>query len=144
MKLHYKAATKEGKIIRGILDAKDVNEAAIYLRNKEYLPIQIRKQESDLKLLSVIGIKKVKTNELVVFTRQMSSMLSSGLTLIRCLQLFRDQAQNSQMAEVIGGVISDVEEGKSFSSAIAKYPDVFSPIYVSLIKAGESPGLLDK
>ncbi|OGH06263.1 MAG: hypothetical protein A2W22_02635, partial [Candidatus Levybacteria bacterium RBG_16_35_11] len=144
MKLHYKAATKEGKIIRGILDAKDVNEAALYLRSKDYLPIQIKKQEADLKLLNIIGFRKIKTNEIVVFTRQMSSMLSSGLTLIRCLQLFRDQAQNPRMAEVIGGVISDVEEGKNLSLAISKYPDVFSPIYVSLIKAGESSGLLDK
>lgn len=144
MKLHYKAATKEGKIIQGILDAKDINEAALYLRNKEYLPIQIRKQESNLNLLGALGIKKVKTNEVVIFTRQMSSMLSSGLTLIRCLELYREQAQNSQMAEVIGGVATDIEGGKSFSAAIAKHPDVFSLIYVSLIRAGESSGLLDK
>jgi type IV pilus assembly protein PilC len=144
MKLHYKAATKEGKIIQGILEAKDINEAVSYLRNKEFLPIQIKKQEADTKILSMFGIGKVKTNELVIFTRQMSSMLSSGLTLIRCLELYREQSQNAQMAEIIGGVISDVEEGKSFSSAIAKYPNVFTTIYVSLIKAGESSGLLDK
>ena len=144
MKLHYKAATKEGKIVSGILEAKDVNEAVLYLRNKEFFPIQIKKQENDLKVLTLFGLGKVKTNELVLFTRQMSSMLSSGLTLIRCLELYREQTQNPQMAEVIGGVISDVEEGKPFSAAIAKYPDVFTPIYVSLIKAGESSGLLDK
>jgi len=144
VKLHYKAATKEGKIVQGILEAKDVNEAVLYLRNKEFLPIQIKKQEGDLKILSLFGIGKVKTNELVLFTRQMSSMLSSGLTLIRCLELYREQSQNAQMAEVIGGVISDVEEGKNFSSAIAKYPNVFTPIYISLIKAGEASGLLDK
>jgi type IV pilus assembly protein PilC len=144
MKLHYKAATKEGKVVQGVLDAKDIKDAIVYLRNKEFLPINIKKAESDSTFLSLLGKKSVKTNEIVLFTRQMSSMLSSGLTLIRCLELYRTQTQNEQMGEVIGEVIGDVEEGKSFSAAISKHPKVFSPIYVSLIKAGESSGLLDK
>ena len=144
MKLHYKAATKEGKIVQGLLDANDINEAALYLHNKELLPIQISKQDAGLKIANFLPFNKVKANDIILFTRQISSMLSSGLTLMRCLEIFRDQIQNDRMAEVVGGIISDVEEGKTFSSALAKYPDVFSPIFVSSIKAGESSGLLDK
>jgi len=145
MKLHYKATTPDGKIIQGIMDANDVNEAVSYLRGKDLFPIQIRKQGENLLLQKFLPFfNKISANDLILFTRQLSSMLSSGLTLLRALQIFKDQIQNEAMIEVVSGVMNDIEEGKSFSFAIAKYPDVFSPIYVSLIKAGESSGLLDK
>lgn len=145
MKLHYKATGPDGKIIQGIMEANDVNEAASYLRGKDLFPIQIKKQGENLLLQKFLPfLNKISSNDLILFTRQMSSMLSSGLTLLRALQIFKEQIKNEAMIEVVSGVINDIEEGKSFSFAIAKYPDVFSPIYISLIKAGESSGLLDK
>ncbi|PIP75057.1 MAG: hypothetical protein CO135_03195 [Candidatus Levybacteria bacterium CG_4_9_14_3_um_filter_35_16] len=144
MKLRYKVATKEGKIIQGLIDAKEISEAANYLRNKDYMVIKIERKDPDsvLKILSVFN--KPKTTDLVLFTRQLSSMLQSGLTLMRALEILRDQIQNQAMAEVISGIITDIEGGKTLSSALIKYPDVFSRIYISLIKAGESSGLLDQ
>ncbi|PIZ98577.1 MAG: hypothetical protein COX78_03010, partial [Candidatus Levybacteria bacterium CG_4_10_14_0_2_um_filter_35_8] len=135
MKLRYKVATKEGKIIQGLIDAKEISEAANYLRNKDYMVIKIERKDPDsvLKILSVFN--KPKTTDLVLFTRQLSSMLQSGLTLMRALEILRDQIQNQAMAEVISGIITDIEGGKTLSSALIKYPDVFSRIYISLIKA---------
>lgn len=144
MKLHYKATTPDGKIVQGVMDANDVNEAATYLRGKDLFPIQIKKQ-GDLVLQKILPFfNKISSNDLILFTRQLSSMLAAGLTLLRALQIFKEQIQNEAMIEVVSGIINDVQEGKSFSYAIAKYPDIFSPIYISLIKAGESSGLLDK
>lgn len=144
MKLRYKAATADGKLINGIIDAKEVLDAANYLRSKELLPIKIEKESSSPVAQFVSSFNKVKSQDLIIFTRQLSSMLSSGLTLMKALEILRDQVQNKAMSEIVSGIISDVEGGKNLSSAISKFPATFSPIYISLIKAGENSGLLDK
>lgn len=144
MKLRYKATTKDGKVVKGLMDAKDQSEAAQYLRSKELFPIEVSKQKDDMFSKILPFFNKIGTGDIILFTRQLSSMLASGLTLLRALQIFKEQIENETMMEVVTGIISDIEEGKTFSSAIAKHPNVFSPIYVSLIKAGESSGLLDK
>lgn len=143
MRLRYKAATKEGKISLGLLDAKSIPEAANYLRSKQLLPIQITKVDNEI-LTSLPMFNTVKTSDLVLFTRQLSSMLSSGLTLMRSLEILKEQIQNQKMSEVITTVINDVQEGKGFGESLSKHPTVFSQIYVSIIKAGETSGLLDK
>lgn len=143
MKLLYRAVTKDGKAVRGIIEAKDKTEAASYLRRREFIPIQIT-----LESKSILGylpfLNKTSNADIVFFTRQLSSMLASGLTLMQSLRILKDQVENAALSGVVNGLITDVEEGKSFSSAIEKYPAVFSPIYISLIKAAESSGLLDK
>lgn len=144
MKLRYKATTPQGKIIRGLMEANDEKEAANYLRSKNMVPIEISKQTTDILNRFFPFLSKVGNNDLILFTRQLSSMLSSGLTLLKALQIFKEQIENEAMVEIVSGIINDIEEGKTFSYAIAKYPQVFSPIYVSSIKAGESSGLLDK
>lgn len=143
MKLTYKAATKNGKIIQGILEAKDTKDAAYLLRKKELTPITIKVQSGqDLSALFPF-LKKHKIKDLILFTRQLSSMLTSGLTLVQALHTLENQLQKSTMQDIVGGIIADVEEGKTFSQAISKYPEVFSPIYISLIQAGESAGFLE-
>lgn len=143
MKLRYKASTKDGRIVQGVIDAKDETEALSYLRAKDLLPIQV-KEGADIMTKYFSFLNKLGNKDIILFTRQISSMLTSGLTLMRSLQIYKDQLQNPQMKDLVGGIISDIEEGKSLSFAISKHPDVFSPIYISLIKAGESAGLLDK
>lgn len=143
MRLRYKAATKDGKVTTGLLEAKDITSAASYLRSKELLPISITEVEN--KLTSYIPfLNRVKTQDLIIFTRQMSSMLSSGLTLLRALEILKDQIESAAMSEVVNSLINDVSEGRTFAQAMEKHPKVFSPIYVSIIQAGESSGLLDK
>ncbi|MBI2034465.1 MAG: type II secretion system F family protein [Candidatus Levybacteria bacterium] len=143
MRLRYKAATKEGKLTQGLLDAKGIEEAALYLRSKGFLPIQIVRIDNNISTILPF-LNNVKTQDLILFTRQLSSMLSSGLTVMKSLEILKDQIQNPAMAEIITTIINDVSEGKTLSGAISKHPKVFSNIYVSIIKAGESSGLLDK
>ncbi len=144
MRLRYKAITRDNKIIRGLVDANDINEAASYLRSKNLVPITITQDSQDnfFKKLPFLG--RIKNSDSIVFTRQLSSMLSSGLTLIRSLEILKEQFTNEAMLEATSNIITDIEEGKTFSSAISKFPDIFSPIYVSIIKSAESSGLLDK
>lgn len=144
MKLRYKAATKEAKVVQGTLEAKSLEEAANYLRGKEMIPVKIELDtDRPWKNLPFLG-KGIKSSDLVLFTRQLSSMLSSGLTLMRSLEILKDQMENPAMQDVVLQVISEVEEGKTLADAMAKHPKVFSPIYVSIIRAGEKSGLLDK
>lgn len=145
MKLSYKAVTKEGKSIDGLIEARDEKEAANYLRSKDFIPIKIEKKErSNIMDLIPFFSSKVKSSNVVVFTRQLSSMLTSGITLVRSLTIIKGQTTNSALIGVLDSMIRDIEEGKNLSSALTKYPNIFSSVYVSLIKAAESSGLLDK
>lgn len=143
MKLLYRAVNTKGKITRGLVEAKDEEEAAAFLRKQELTPITIKAYNPRSSLKALLN-RKSASSDLVFFTRQISSMLTSGLTLMQSLQILKGQIQNPAMTEVVNGLIANIEEGKSFSLAIAKYPNVFSPIYISLIQAAESAGLLDK
>lgn len=143
MKLSYKAAGEDGKIIRGEIDAKSQIEAAAFLRSKQLTPISIEKKPEKSFLKSLPFINKSTSKDRVFFTRQTSSMLTAGLTLMQALTILKDQTQSSTMKIVIAGLIMNIEEGRSFSLALQRYPNLFSPVYVSLIKAAETSGLLD-
>lgn len=144
MRLRYKAITQDGKKIRGFVEASQEKDAASYLRQRNLIPVEIKEDKETDILRKLPGFGKVKGKDLVLFTRQLSSMLASGLTLIKALQILKDQVSNKILQETIGGCLLDLEEGKPFSASIAKYPEIFSPVYISLVKAGEESGLLDK
>lgn len=145
MKLYYKAVTNKGESIDGLIEARDASEAAVYLRSKELFPIKIVKKEKSKfeNLIPFLG-EKIKSSEVVSLTRQLSSMLTSGLTLLRSLEILKNQIGNRALTDIVDSIIKDIQEGASFSRAIAKYPAVFSPIYIALVEASEESGLLDK
>jgi type IV pilus assembly protein PilC len=144
MRIRYKASDRTGIISRGLVDAKSTQEAVEYLRQKELMPISVDRIDNkfwtDLPFFS----SKIKSNDLILFTRQLSSMLSSGLTLIRALELLKAEIKNQAFVEVITTVTNDIQEGKTMTQALAKHPKVFNQIYISIISAGEQSGLLDK
>ena len=145
MKLYYKAVTNKGESMEGFIEARDPSEAAAYLRSKELVPIKIVKREKSKfeNLIPFLG-EKIKSSEIVSLTRQLASMLSSGLTLLRSLEILRNQIGNHALVDIADSLIKDIQEGSSFSRAIAKHPAVFSPVYIALIEASEGSGLLDK
>lgn len=143
MVLLYKAATHEGKIVRGIIEAKDIKEAASYLRSHKLLPISIDEhKDNPLSAFFTYG-GRITQADLSFFTRQIASMLNSGLTLVQSLNILRNQIKKKEMTDVINQITSSIEGGSTFSQAVASHPKLFSPIYISLIKAGETSGLLD-
>lgn len=144
MKLSYRAVQKDGKIVSGMLDAKDAKEAVTYIRNKGLFPIKISLLREGGFASYIPFLHKVGGKDLVFFTRQLASMITSGLTLLQSLSILKDQIEKPVMRETVSNVISEVEDGRPFSLALEKHSDIFSPIYVSLIKAAETSGLLDK
>jgi type IV pilus assembly protein PilC len=144
MKLYYHAVTQDGTTIRGLIEAKNVEEAAHSLRLHQLTPIKIipSRQKGIARFFPFL--QRVSSTDLIFFTQQLSSMLISGLTLMQALSIMKNEAQNPMMAEIIQTIVTDLEDGKAFSSAIEKYPQLFSPIYISLVRTAESGGLIDK
>jgi len=144
MRLYYRAVTQDGKTIKGLIEARDIREAANYLRKHQLTPVKILPQTRTGLAQYLPFLKKTSTNDLVFFTRQLASMLTSGLTLVQSLNILQNQIENPAMTEVVQGIINDVEDGKTYSLALQKYPHIFNPLYIALIKTAESSGLLDK
>ena len=144
MRLYYRAVTKDGKTIRGLIEARDVNEAALYLRQHQFVPVQIIAENKAGFTRFFSFLHPVKASDVVFFTRQLASMITSGLTLLQALNVLKNQVQNVAMAAMIQGIITDIEDGAMLSKALEKYPSTFSTIYIALVKTAESSGLLDK
>ncbi len=87
--------------------------------------------------------ERVKAQELTVMTRQLATMISSGMTLLRAFYVLEDQIENKKLAATVGAVREDIESGLAFSDALGKHPKVFSPLYVSMVRAGETGGVLE-
>ena len=88
--------------------------------------------------------KRVKAAELTIMTRQLATMVSSGMTLLRAFYVLEDQVENPKFKEVLGAVREDIESGLNFSDALDKHPKVFGPLYVAMIRAGEAGGVLEQ
>lgn len=139
----YQATNASGKTIQGTLSATDKTSAMTLMRDQGLRPISLEIQSSVKKGGKGLFKPKVKITDLVLFTRQLSTMVSAGVPLLRALTTMRDQVENPTLREIISDMIKDVQGGISLADAMAKHPDVFSDIYVNMIRAGEAAGIVD-
>src|SRR3990167_2705022 len=137
--------TKEGKKISGKVEAQTKEDAITTLsrQNVHVLNIKASSTIDRFSKLS-LGKGKVKLKDLVVFTRQLSTMISAGVPLNRSLATMQTQSDNKYFTSVIGAISKDIEGGMPLADAFAKHPDVFSDVYVNMVRAGESGGILDE
>lgn len=143
-KFSYEAtsATAPGTIVKGELEAVD-REGAVSMLGKQHLsPVSVKEIKAGGFSLS-LGGGKVKSDELVIFTRQLSAMISAGVPLLRSLNSLAEHAENPAFKKILNTVIIDIQSGTSFGEALEKYPRVFSDVYVNMVKAGETAGILD-
>ena len=140
---NWQGRTREGSKKKGALKA--VNEAAVsaQLRSQGILPTKVKLKPKDLEEIFTFLQRRVKTKDLVVFTRQFAVMIDAGLPLVQCLQILADQSENPTLKRVINEVRNDVEGGSTFAEALGKHPKVFDDLYVNLVAAGEVGGILD-
>ena len=142
----YKVRDQEGNLVRGKLDADSVPLVAGRLRQMGYLPIEIKEASSlDLKREIVIpGLSdRVKLKEVAVMSRQLATMVAAGLTLVRALSALSEQLDSKVLRSAMTDIRVEVERGSSFSAALEKFPRIFSPLYIAMVKAGEASGQLD-
>lgn len=143
MQFSYTAVATTGQRKKGIIEANSEKQVVDYLKEGGLTPINIKKR-SENGLLSLNLFKKVKGSDIVIFTRQLASMMQTGLTLIESLNILKNQIQNQELQNVITDIVGGISEGKSFSQALENHKNVFPETYISLIRAAESGGLLHK
>lgn len=152
-KYFYNARDKNGKMVTGNMDAPTRDQFVSRLQTMGLFPISISDDESqmDRSLLKKMGSQeavvtvrgRVKTRDVTRFTRQLSDLLASGLTLTSALRILTNQTESPRLKEVLKIVGSDVQGGSTLAEAMGRHPRVFSRLFVSMIRAGEIGGLLE-
>jgi type IV pilus assembly protein PilC len=141
----YRVRDTDGRIIGGTLEADSQGAVASRLRQMGYAPISIEESKPGLKReITLPGLNRIKLKDLAVFSRQFATMINSGLSLLRALTILAEQTESKALAEIIGQVRNEVEQGTALSTSLAKHPKTFNRLYVAMIKAGEVGGFLDK
>ena len=142
----YKATKKDGMTISGTIEAGSHDAAVQALARSGLHPLTVKdtaKKGGGNVSFGNFG-KKVKSSDLVIFTRQLATMVSAGVPLARGLELLRQDPESPYFREVLASVTKDVESGIPMGDAFAKYPNVFSDVYVNMVRAGEEGGILDQ
>jgi len=137
----WKGRNPRGKIVKGEIIAANMNEALAKLKTKRISVIRLKPAPKEIELPFLRH--KIKDRELMVVTKQLSSMLGSGLPLDEALNIIAEQAESKKMGEIIYSIKLDVQGGASLSQALRKFKEVFPPIYINMVRAGEQTGNLD-
>ena len=142
----YKVRDKEGRLLQGALEADSTALVASKLQSLGYVPVSIERQGgSSISMeIKIPGLSnRVSQKDVAVFCRQFATMINSGLSLIRALNILTQQTENKTLAGICGDVREDVEKGASLSQALARHPKAFNRLFVAMVKAGETGGSLD-
>jgi type II secretory pathway component PulF len=144
MKFNYKAKNKEGNIQSGVVVAVDQNKAEKLLAENGLVIIALdAEQGNPLERFNPFG-KSVKNKEMVLFSRQLATLISARVPIIQALRILQEQITGKYLLSIIAELISAVENGDSLSNAMAKHQDVFGNVYINLVMSGEASGSLDK
>ena len=145
MNFKYAAKDRDGKNVTGILDAVDRNAAIGMLRKRDLVIISLDESRSGFNLSAVFKSKKrIKLEDLVIFSRQLATMVDAGIPLVSALDILGEQIENKTFSACIIEIRNEVEAGSSLSEALARHKSVFSQLFVNMVKAGESSGMLDE
>ncbi|MDH3257036.1 MAG: type II secretion system F family protein [Nitrospinota bacterium] len=135
----YKTTIK-GKVQSGEIEADDEQGAIAKLKSRNIAVTRVKKKfESDF----LSNKKPITERDIVIFTRQFSTMVDAGLPLVQCLEILGKQADNPAFGEIIMKIKNDIESGSNLSDAMRKHPKVFNSLYANLVEAGEAGGILD-
>lgn len=140
----FRAVDRAGVATRGEIEADSKQAVTAQLRQRGLIVLDVEEKAPPSANDILARFKRVKADALVIATRQLATMVSSGMTLLRALYVIEEQTENEKLKETLTAVRKDVEAGLSFSRALAKHPDVFNDLYVAMVQAGESGGILEQ
>ena len=144
-KFDFTAISSTNKTIRSTIEATDRVSAIASIREQGLKLTNLTEQSASKSGNRFkLGRRKVKSEEIVVFTRQLSAMVSAGVPIIRALNSMAKYAESATFSKAVEKVASDIEGGESFADALAHHPDIFNDVYVNMVKAGEAAGILDE
>jgi type IV pilus assembly protein PilC len=137
----YTVKDQKGNTLTGVIEAASESEAAETLHKKDLLVLSIKQTKAKTK-----GRKEgnIKPDDLVIFSRQLATMIDAGIPLVQSLNILSDQVENKSLKNVILSVQQDIEAGMNFCDALAKHPNVFSELFINMVRAGETSGMLDE
>ena len=137
----YSARTVSGELKRAECDATSREEVIAHLRSQRLIPVAIREKPKGLQLS--LGGGKVKTRDIVIMTRQFATMINAGLPLVQALDILAKQSDSKTLQSTLQDVLYDVESGNTLADAMRDHVKVFTPLYVNMVAAGETGGILD-
>ncbi|HEY1275895.1 MAG TPA: type II secretion system F family protein [Thermoleophilaceae bacterium] len=140
----FKALDLSGSPTKGEMEADDKHGVAAQLRGRGLIVIDIEEQAPASANDILARFRRVKADDLVIGTRQLSTMVNSGMSLLRALYVIEEQTENDKLRETWVAVRKDVEAGLALSDALAKHPAIFNELYVAMVQAGETGGILDQ
>ena len=137
----WEGKTRQGSVQKGEIAANSKEDVLALLRKQNIQPINVIAKPREIKLS--FGAPKVKDKDVVIFTRQLATMIDAGLPLVQCLDILGNQTENKTLSKTINQVRSDVESGATFADALKKHPKIFDGLYCNMVAAGEAGGILD-
>jgi len=141
----YTVRDKAGKSISGELEGDNEATVSSKLRQMGYIVVNLHRKDVGLNIqIGGKREKKVKSKHLTVFSRQFATMVNSGLSLTKCLSILSTQSESASLRSIVGDVQKDVEGGQSLSDSLGRHPKAFPPIFVNMVRAGETGGVLDE
>ena len=145
-KYSYTAITDSGGTTSGELEADSLESANANLASRGFIPTQVREEKPGLGTIDFSGITEaltpIKAAELILFTKQFNTMIKAGVSMMRLFEVLVDQTENPKLKKVLATMHQDIKEGASLYEAFSKHPRVFSNLYCSMIRAGETSGAL--
>jgi len=140
----YSVRDRAGKVVKGKLDGESKDAVQTKLTQMGYIILELDQQGGLANLGSVKFGTGVKPKDITIFARQFSTMINAGLSLTKCLSILAAQTESAGLRTVIAQIGKDVESGQSLSDSLARHPKVFPPIFVNMVRAGETGGVLDE
>ncbi|MCX7956058.1 MAG: type II secretion system F family protein [Patescibacteria group bacterium] len=138
----YKAI-KNGVVFEKKIEANSIKSVVEYLQKNDYIPISIDEIKNKNSILDLIS-NRISFNDIVDFTRQMAIMLNAGLTIVESLEILKKQMMKPEMQKMINKIDNEIKSGNSLSSALKKYNNHFSNLYIALVRSGEASGKLNE
>jgi type IV pilus assembly protein PilC len=147
-KFIYTATNDQNKSITGSIDTASQSAVIAALIKQGLRPISVKEEPKSssgrFSLGNLLGADKVKSDHLVMFTRQLSAMVGAGVPLLRALTSLEQHTESVVLKRVLTGVIKEIQDGAPLADALARYPNTFSDVYVNMVRAGETAGILDE
>lgn len=142
---NYKARTSTGQMITGSLDADNERVLVSRLAGMGYTVLSVEERKKPVPIKDVFSrFQKVHLKSIAIFARQFSTMINAGLSLVKCLDILSQQTEDKKLQEIIKKIKQSVEDGATLSSSFGQFPNVFSPLFINLVNAGEVGGVLDE
>lgn len=139
----FEARDARGRIFKGELEAPSEGEARVKLRAQKLMPTRLSQSEQKVSAVKKVGGKSVPAKELQIFTRQLATLLGSGIPILQSLEVLSQSQRSAGMAIAMKAMINDINQGRRFGEAMAEHPLVFDRFYVNMVKAGEESGNID-